>query len=225
MDRLRKLRRTLEHLQPTPYSLSGSAEGSGRCPAHDTGGGRRGPGGCQRRRGAEARQVDGDDGPAGGESVDDRVPDAHAPAGSAEEQQGLTRAAHLVVQNPLHGRNDSDHLGRSLPASNAQVTTIVDLGIRLVDGRGSVECMKGVGGRKGGSFVSFNWQETREQRDRFIRAVYDLRDPNTGWAVGDAIMQRMGFDPENTEDEARYFEIARYWDELATSGGKPADSA
>ncbi len=62
-----------------------------------------------------------------------------------------------------------------------------------MDGKGSVECMLGVGGRKGGSFVSFNWQETREQRDRFIRAVYDLRDPNTGWAVGDAIMRRMGF--------------------------------
>jgi hypothetical protein len=43
--------------------------------------------------------------------------------------------------------------------------------------------------------VSYEWRETRELRDRFIRAVYDLRDPNTGWAVGNAIMQRMGLDP------------------------------
>jgi hypothetical protein len=83
-----------------------------------------------------------------------------------------------------------------------------------VDGNGSAECMLGAGGRKGGSFVSYDWQETREQRDRFIRAVYDLRDPNTGWAVGDAIMRRVGLDPENIEDEARYLEIARYFDEF-----------
>lgn len=62
--------------------------------------------------------------------------------------------------------------------------------------------------------MSYNWQETREQRDRFIRAVYDLRDPNTGWSVGDAIMRRVGLDPENIEDEARYLEIARYFDEF-----------
>jgi hypothetical protein len=88
----------------------------------------------------------------------------------------LYYTAALVISRPyiLAQVSRSDHLGRSLPASNAQVTTIVDLGIRLVDGKGSVECLLGDGGRKGGSFVSFNWQETREQRDRFIRAVYDL---------------------------------------------------
>jgi hypothetical protein len=73
--------------------------------------------------------------------------------------------------------------------------------------------------------VSYNWQETREQRDRFIRAVYDLRDPNTGWAVGDAIMQRMSLDPENIEDGARYSEIARYFDEFGYIRRKPAVSA
>jgi hypothetical protein len=80
--------------------------------------------------------------------------------------------------------------------------------------------MLGAGGRKGGSFVASNWRETRELRDRFIRAVYDLRDPNSGWAVGNAIMQRMGLDPENIEDEGRYFEIAHYFDELGYIWGE-----
>jgi len=62
--------------------------------------------------------------------------------------------------------------------------------------------------------VSDSFQQLRELRDQFIRAVYDLRDPNTGWAVGDAIMRRVGLDPENIEDEARYLEIARYFDEF-----------
>ena len=68
--------------------------------------------------------------------------------------------------------------------------------------------------------MSDEFREIKELRDKFIRAVYDLRDPNTGWAVGGAIMQRMGFDPENTEDEASYFEIARYWDEFGYIRGE-----
>jgi hypothetical protein len=80
--------------------------------------------------------------------------------------------------------------------------------------------MLGAGGRKGGSFVSNEWRETRELRDRFIRAVYDLRDPNTGWAVGNAIMQRMGLDPGSIEDEGRYFEIAHYFDEFGYIRGE-----
>ena len=68
--------------------------------------------------------------------------------------------------------------------------------------------------------MSFNWQETREQRDRFIRAVYDLRDPNTGWAVGNAIMQRIGLDPGSIEDEGRYLEIAHYFDEFGYIRGQ-----
>jgi hypothetical protein len=80
--------------------------------------------------------------------------------------------------------------------------------------------MLGDSGRKGGSFVSNKWRETRELRDRFIRAVYDLRDPNTGWAVSNAIMQRMGLDPGSIEDEGRYLEIAHYFDEFGYIRGE-----
>ncbi len=52
-----------------------------------------------------------------------------------------------------------------------------------------------------------SFRERRELRDRFIRAVYDLRDPNTGQAMGNAIMQRMALDPDSPADEARYVEI------------------
>jgi hypothetical protein len=41
-------------------------------------------------------------------------------------------------------------------------------------------------GRKGGSFVSNESREIREMRDQLIRAVYDLRDSNTGRAMGNA---------------------------------------
>ena len=64
------------------------------------------------------------------------------------------------------------------------------------------------------SLVSDRFRETRELRDQFMRAVYDLRDPNTGRAMGNAIMQRMGLDPENVDDDGRYAEIARYFDEI-----------
>jgi hypothetical protein len=62
--------------------------------------------------------------------------------------------------------------------------------------------------------VSDKFREIRELRDQFIRAVYDLRDPNTGRAMGNAIMQRMGLDPENVDDEARYAEIAQHFEEI-----------
>ena len=68
--------------------------------------------------------------------------------------------------------------------------------------------------------MSNEWRETRELRDRFIRAVYDLRDPNTGWAVGNAIMQRMGLDPGSIEDKDRYLEIAHYFDEFGYIRGE-----
>jgi len=62
--------------------------------------------------------------------------------------------------------------------------------------------------------VSDNFREIRRLRDNFIRAVYDLKDPNTGRAMGNAIMQRMGLDPENADDEGRYCEIAQYFEEI-----------
>jgi hypothetical protein len=59
--------------------------------------------------------------------------------------------------------------------------------------------------------VSDSFQQLRELRDQFIRAVYDLRDPNTGQVMANAIMQRIGLEPD---DEVRYAEIARYFDEI-----------
>jgi hypothetical protein len=68
--------------------------------------------------------------------------------------------------------------------------------------------------------VSDSFREIRELRDQFIRAVYDLRDPNTGRAMGNAIMRRMGLDPENADDEGRYAEIAHYFDEIGYIWGE-----
>jgi hypothetical protein len=68
--------------------------------------------------------------------------------------------------------------------------------------------------------VSDEFREIKELRDKFIRAVYDLRDPNTGRAMGSAIMQRIGLDPENVDDEVRYAEIAQYFDEIGYIRGE-----
>jgi hypothetical protein len=68
--------------------------------------------------------------------------------------------------------------------------------------------------------VSDRFREIKELRDLFIRAIYDLRDPKTGRAMGNAIMQRMGLDPENVDDEGRYAEIARYFDEIGYIWGE-----
>jgi hypothetical protein len=68
--------------------------------------------------------------------------------------------------------------------------------------------------------VSGEFREIRELREEFIRAVYDLRDPSTGRAMGDTIMQRMGLDPDNVDDEGRYAEIARYYDEIGYIWGE-----
>ena len=43
--------------------------------------------------------------------------------------------------------------------------------------------------------MSDEFRETEVLRDRFIRAVYDLRDPNTGQVMANAIMQRIGLEP------------------------------
>ncbi len=71
--------------------------------------------------------------------------------------------------------------------------------------------------------MSDSFQQISELRDRFIRAVYDLRDPNTGQVMGNAIMQRMGLDPENSDDEVRYAEIAQYFDEIGYIRGEASD--
>ena len=71
--------------------------------------------------------------------------------------------------------------------------------------------------------MSDKFREIRELRDQFIRAVYDLRDPNTGRAIGNAIMQRMGLDPENVDDEGRYAEIAQHFEEIGYIWGETSD--
>jgi hypothetical protein len=62
--------------------------------------------------------------------------------------------------------------------------------------------------------VSDSFQQLRELRDQFIRAVYDLRDPNTGQVMANEIMQRIGLEPGNSDDEVRYAEIGQYFDEI-----------
>ena len=68
--------------------------------------------------------------------------------------------------------------------------------------------------------MSDEFRETEGLRDRFIRAVYDLRDPNTGRAMANAIMRRVGLDPEDLDDQARYADIARRFDMIGYIGGQ-----
>ena len=62
--------------------------------------------------------------------------------------------------------------------------------------------------------MSDSFQQLRELRDQFIRAVYDLRDPNTGQVMANAIMQRIGLEPGDSDDEVRYAGIAQYFDAI-----------
>ncbi len=71
--------------------------------------------------------------------------------------------------------------------------------------------------------MSERFREMEERRDQFIRAVYDLRDPNTGQVMANAIMQRIGLDPDNSDDEVRYAEIAQYFDEIGYIWGEASD--
>ena len=68
--------------------------------------------------------------------------------------------------------------------------------------------------------MSDEFRETEGLRDRFIRAVSDLRDPNTGRAMANAIMRRMGLDPEDLDDQARYAEIAQHFDMIGYIWGQ-----
>jgi hypothetical protein len=69
-------------------------------------------------------------------------------------------------------------------------------------------------------FVSDEFRETGKLRDQFICAVYDLRDTNTGRAKGNAVMRRMGLDPENFDDQARYADIAQHFDMIGYIWGQ-----
>jgi hypothetical protein len=60
--------------------------------------------------------------------------------------------------------------------------------------------------------------ERRGLRERFIRAVYDLRDTG-GMVRHDAIMERMGLNPDRWgPDYGRYADIAQYFDGLGFIG-------
>ena len=59
------------------------------------------------------------------------------------------------------------------------------------------------------------FREIRELREKFMRAVYDLRDPNAGLAMGRQIKERMGLDPADFgDDDDLYMDIAQYFDQL-----------
>jgi hypothetical protein len=56
--------------------------------------------------------------------------------------------------------------------------------------------------------------QNRELRDRFMQAVYDLAGPDAGIAQIVQIMERIGLDPENFEDEKRCKRTARHLHQL-----------
>ena len=57
--------------------------------------------------------------------------------------------------------------------------------------------------------------EIREMRERFIRAVYDLRERTTGIAMSRQIKERMGLGPDESSDsDALYMDIAQYFEGL-----------
>lgn len=63
--------------------------------------------------------------------------------------------------------------------------------------------------------MTSEFDEIRALRERFTRAVYDLRDSSTGIAMGAEIKQCMGLDPaEFGEDDNLYMDIAQYFDQL-----------
>jgi hypothetical protein len=59
------------------------------------------------------------------------------------------------------------------------------------------------------------FSEIRERRERFIRAVYELRDRTTGIAISRQIKERMGLEPDELSDsDALYMDIAQYFEGL-----------
>jgi hypothetical protein len=57
--------------------------------------------------------------------------------------------------------------------------------------------------------------KTKELREQFIRAVYHLRDPSSGWAMEREIKERMGLDPDDfRDDDDAYVSTAQYFDQL-----------
>jgi hypothetical protein len=56
--------------------------------------------------------------------------------------------------------------------------------------------------------------ETKEMRERFIRAAYARRNPSqAGASSNEVIMRDLGLDPNGMRDIDRYDDIARYWEQ------------
>ncbi len=73
-----------------------------------------------------------------------------------------------------------------------------------------------IGRDEEGLSVADEFREIRELRQKFMRAVYDLRDPALGAAYMPQIAERMGLDPNSRLDADTYVDIAQYFDSWAT---------
>jgi hypothetical protein len=59
------------------------------------------------------------------------------------------------------------------------------------------------------------FEDVKELREKFIRAVYDLRHSTTGMATVGQIAERMGLDSQNNMRDAElYGDIAQYFDQM-----------
>jgi hypothetical protein len=59
--------------------------------------------------------------------------------------------------------------------------------------------------------MSEEFRQTHEMRERFMRAVYDTREPRLGAASQNDIMQHMGLDEDDPALIELYDSIAGYW--------------
>jgi hypothetical protein len=64
--------------------------------------------------------------------------------------------------------------------------------------------------------VANEFAEVRDMREKFMRAVYDLKDPRSDAAPHEAIMRELGLDPDlstpqGRDDTEQYDAIVRYW--------------
>jgi hypothetical protein len=61
--------------------------------------------------------------------------------------------------------------------------------------------------------MSSEFEEIKELRRQFMRAAYELRDPQMGTVYRTEIMRRLGLDPDNPNDDNQYTSIARHFDQ------------
>ncbi len=72
--------------------------------------------------------------------------------------------------------------------------------------------------RKERDYMTDEFAEMREMRERFMRAAYRHRQPGLGIAGEDDIMRDLGLNPDTTDpydvqDRNLYNDLARYWEE------------